>query len=210
MTQTYETGRSMLEMLAVIAIISVITVGGASALSYQLNLFRASTVQSEVQGIIRGVTDLYTWNRDFTKLDMDTICENDILQKTCFSDSNSNTSDDTSSGDTNGESNLGKFWYNAFGGTIRVKAASLTYGIYTDEKSSNNKTDIYRPDRNDTGVQSSFTVTYTRIPKQVCEQFVCYTQWSDARIISHSNTSSTDCLSGCDNENTMIFAPKTF
>lgn len=196
MKNTQETGRSMLEMLAVIAVISVITVGGASALSYQLTLFRASHVQTEVQEIIRGVTDLYTWNRDFTKLDMDTVCENDVLQKTC-------------KGKTNEDGTSEKYWENAFGGQITVKATALTYGTYT-KGTSNSMTDTYRPDRSNEESQSGFTVTYTRVPKQACEQFVCYTKWSDARILNYQNESNTDCSTKCGDSNDMIFAPKTF
>lgn len=205
MKYTSESGRSMLEMLAVIAVISVITIGGASALSYQLKLFRASHIQNEVQEIIRGVTDLYAWNRNFDKLDMETICENDILSRPCGT-----TYTET---DATGNEIDKKCWENAFGGTIKVNKKALAYTLNNKNHSGYTDTSDYHPDRNNTfsNNQSTFTVTYTNIPKQACQQLVCYTKWKDARIISHENTSDIDCDSGCTGDNiTMEFAPKIF
>lgn len=212
MKYTSECGRSMLEMLAVIAVISVVTVGGASALSYQLKLFRASHIQNEVQEIIRGVTDLYAWNKNFDKLDMETICENDILSRPC--EITYTETDDAGNVITDDAGNTieKKCWENAFGGTIEVNKKTLAYTL-NPEHSGYTDTSDYHPDRRDTfsNDQSTFTVTYTNIPEQACRQLVCYTKWKDARIISHENTSNDDCNSGCIGNNiTMEFAPKTF
>ncbi|MDR2902408.1 MAG: hypothetical protein LBU87_04795 [Lactobacillales bacterium] len=106
-----ESGRSLVEMLAVIAVISVITIGGVTGISFVRMIFVANQIHSEVEEITRGVSDLYSWTRDFSTVGnmMTTICDNDISSKKC---------DKTKS-----------YWTNPFGGHVTVVSGGDSFKI---------------------------------------------------------------------------------
>lgn len=81
-----ESGRTLVEMLAVLAIISVITVGGLSGVSYGISVYRADVAHTQIEETLRGVVDLYHWNRDYSRLSMSVICQNDIIPGGCDSE----------------------------------------------------------------------------------------------------------------------------
>lgn len=97
---TNESGRSLIEMLGVISLIAVITVSGMSVVSLIHTKYRVATIQSEVEEIVRGVFDLFSFHRTLKNISdiQKTICENDILPRDCF----------------------GNKWKNEFGGDIEV------------------------------------------------------------------------------------------
>lgn len=81
--KTSESGRSLIEMLGTIAIITMLTIGGIAATQTGLAIFRTNTTQDEVEKIINNVYDLYSWQKDFARLDMSRICQNDVLERSC-------------------------------------------------------------------------------------------------------------------------------
>ncbi len=105
MNNVNESGRSMMEMLGVIAIISVITIGAITAVGISNAMYRATLTQAEVEDIVRGVQDLYSWYPDYSRLTANQICQNDILRD-CDSSSSSG------------------MWKNAWGGEISVTSAN--------------------------------------------------------------------------------------
>lgn len=110
-----EQGRTMLEMIGVVAILAVMTVGAATAISFSLMLFEANHMHAELEQIARGVTDLYSWNRNFSGLTMGVVCENDILARSCVG---------------NGSTQV---WTNVFDGEITVEPDNNSFLIrYTE------------------------------------------------------------------------------
>lgn len=78
-----ESGRSLIEMLGTIAIITMITIGGITATQVGLDTYRTNVVQDEVEQIILGVQDLYSWQRGYSGLTMARICDNEVLDRAC-------------------------------------------------------------------------------------------------------------------------------
>ena len=97
---TNESGRSLIEMLGVISLIAVITVSSMGVVNFIQTRYRVATIQSEVEEIVRGVFDLFSFHRTLKNIPdiQKTICENDILPRDCF----------------------GNKWENEFGGNIEV------------------------------------------------------------------------------------------
>ena len=58
-----EQGRTMLEMLGVIAIIGIITYGAIAGINYGMQTYKINQTYNDVQDIIQGVEDLYSWSR---------------------------------------------------------------------------------------------------------------------------------------------------
>ncbi len=89
MKQNNQSGRTMLEMLGVLAIMGIITYGAIAGINYGMSSYKINQTYSEVQDIIQGVEDLYSWSKGYP-LDGDelmrAVCKNDI-----FSDSSSCT-----------------------------------------------------------------------------------------------------------------------
>lgn len=97
MTETYfkkrpdnrqnESGRSIVEMLGTIAIITMITIGAITGIGVGMQMYRANAAQDDVEQIIQGVTDLYSWRRnpDFSDSELlkKRACENDIISRRC-------------------------------------------------------------------------------------------------------------------------------
>lgn len=86
MRATHESGRSLIEMLGVISLIAVITVSGLGVVDLVRTKYRAATIQYEVEEIVRGVFDLYSFHRTLPSSSgeiQETVCENKILQKKC-------------------------------------------------------------------------------------------------------------------------------
>ena len=65
MTKQNENGRTLLEMLGVLAIIGVITVGAMSGLKFGTDSFRATALHDMVETTAQGVSDLYSWSRQY-------------------------------------------------------------------------------------------------------------------------------------------------
>ena len=63
MTIQNEQGRTMLEMLGVIAIIGIITYGAIAGIGYGMQTYKVNQTYNDVQDIIQGVEDLYSWSR---------------------------------------------------------------------------------------------------------------------------------------------------
>ena len=81
-----EQGRTMLEMLGVIAIIGIITYGAIAGINYGMSSYRINQTYSEIQDIVQGIQDLYSWNKGYPN-DSDSImkaaCENDVFARPC-------------------------------------------------------------------------------------------------------------------------------
>lgn len=75
-----ESGRSMIEMLGVIAIIGVISIGGITSMSYVDSYFRSSATLLEVEQMARDINDMYSWAPNYSGLNNDKICNEDIVK----------------------------------------------------------------------------------------------------------------------------------
>ena len=89
-----ESGRTMLEMLGVLAIMGIITYGAIAGINYGMSSYKINQTYSEVQDIVQGVEDLYSWTKGYpppghtaTSGDFSgcpkiiaAACENDVLQ----------------------------------------------------------------------------------------------------------------------------------
>ena len=76
-----EQGRTMLEMLGVVAIMGIITYGAITGINYGMTSYKISQTYNEVQNMIEGVQDLYSWSKtypDSGKM-MDAIKNNDVF-----------------------------------------------------------------------------------------------------------------------------------
>ena len=82
MTIQNEQGRTMLEMLGVIAIIGIITYGAIAGISYGMKTYKINQTYNDIQDIIQGVEDLYSWSRGGYPTGgdiIDAILNNDIF-----------------------------------------------------------------------------------------------------------------------------------
>ena len=90
MTIQNEQGRTMLEMLGVLGIMGIITYGAIAGINYGMSSYKINQTYSEVQDIIQGIEDLYSWSKGYpTTRDalMTAACKNDIFTGTCTSGS---------------------------------------------------------------------------------------------------------------------------
>ena len=91
--QNDQQGRTMLEMLGVLAIMGIITYGAIAGINYGMTSYKINQTYTEVQDIIQGVQDLYSWSKGFPIGVADSTnqysgcpkvyaaaCENDVLQ----------------------------------------------------------------------------------------------------------------------------------
>ena len=65
LTNTDESGRSLIEMLGTIAIITMLTVGGMTGAGYAMQAWRANTAADDIEQAVLGVQDLYSWQKDY-------------------------------------------------------------------------------------------------------------------------------------------------
>ncbi len=88
-TKETESGRTMLEMLGVLAIMGIITYGAIAGINYGMSSYKINQTYSEVQDIIQGVEDLYSWSKGYPNTPselMAAACDNDIFSKKCEPD----------------------------------------------------------------------------------------------------------------------------
>lgn len=80
-----ESGRSLIEMLGTIAIITMITIGAISGAGVGMSMWRAAQTKEDVMGLIVGLQDLYSWNRNGIPNDWNGInlCEQDLIDREC-------------------------------------------------------------------------------------------------------------------------------
>ena len=83
-----EQGRTMLEMLGVIAIMGVIVYGAIAGINYGMSSYKINQTYTEIQNIVQGVQDLYSWSRGYPSSDkmMIAACGNDIFSMGCTTD----------------------------------------------------------------------------------------------------------------------------
>ena len=84
MRNTNQSGRSMLEMIAVVAIAGMMIVGAATFLYSGYTSFKERQIAMEVENLATGVTELYSWVNNYDGLNMNTICQNDVLDRRCI------------------------------------------------------------------------------------------------------------------------------
>lgn len=88
-----EQGRSLIEILGVITLVAIITVAGFQVTASVQNRYRAAIIQSDVENIVQGIQNLFSFRR---KLPMTSnyeeweqaatdICESKLIDKTCSS-----------------------------------------------------------------------------------------------------------------------------
>ena len=65
MISQQESGRSMVEMLAVLCVIGVLVAGATSGISFGMTSYKVSSVHQRVESIASGVSDLFSWRREF-------------------------------------------------------------------------------------------------------------------------------------------------
>ena len=80
-----EQGRTMLEMLGVIAIMGIIVYGAIAGINYGMSSYKINQTYTEVQNIVQGIQDLYSWSRGYPDGDamMTAACNNDIFSAEC-------------------------------------------------------------------------------------------------------------------------------
>ncbi len=80
-----EQGRTMLEMLGVIAIMGIIVYGAIAGINYGMSSYKINQTYTEIQNIVQGVQDLYSWTRGYPVEGemMNAACENDIFSMPC-------------------------------------------------------------------------------------------------------------------------------
>jgi len=81
-TKGSETGRTMLEMLGVLGIMGIITYGAIAGINYGMSSYKINQTYSEVQDIIQGVEDLYSWSKGYPSTVEDLMkaaCDNDVF-----------------------------------------------------------------------------------------------------------------------------------
>lgn len=81
-----ESGRTMIEMLAVIVIVGVLTVGGIMGNSIANRLFRENQIHTEVETLVQGIIDTYSWARDYSALNEKAVCDNEMVANICTDD----------------------------------------------------------------------------------------------------------------------------
>ena len=82
-----EQGRTMLEMLGVIAIIGIISYGAVAGINYGMQTYKINQTYNDVQDIIQGVEDLYSWSRSGYPTEVGKITEAVIKNGIFSSDS---------------------------------------------------------------------------------------------------------------------------
>lgn len=91
MTIHNEQGRTMLEMLGVIAIMGVIVYGAIAGINYGMSSYKINQTYTEIQNVIQGVQDLYSWSRQYPASSddmMNAACENDVFSMSCKGNKN--------------------------------------------------------------------------------------------------------------------------
>ncbi|MGN0919509.1 MAG: type II secretion system protein [Alphaproteobacteria bacterium] len=80
-TNQNESGRTMLEMLGVLAIMGIITYGAIAGINYGMSSYKINQTYAEVQDIIQGIEDLYSWSKGYPTRDdlMTAACANAIF-----------------------------------------------------------------------------------------------------------------------------------
>lgn len=84
-----EQGRTMLEMLGVIAIMGIIVYGAIAGINYGMSSYKINQTYTEIQNIVQGVQDLYSWTRGYPLNSEDMMkaaCKNDIFSMPCTDD----------------------------------------------------------------------------------------------------------------------------
>ena len=81
-----EQGRTMLEMLGVIAIMGIIVYGAIAGINYGMSSYKINQTYTEVQNIVQGIQDLYSWSRQYDTSEnmMAAACDNDIFSTKCI------------------------------------------------------------------------------------------------------------------------------
>lgn len=78
-----ESGRTMLEMLGVLGIMGIIMYGAIAGINYGMSTYKINQTYNEVQEAVRGIQDLYSWSRDYGRITLKDLCENDIFTNSC-------------------------------------------------------------------------------------------------------------------------------
>jgi hypothetical protein len=75
----------MLEMLGVLAIMGIITYGAIAGINYGMSSYKVNQCYNEIQDIIRGIEDLYSWSKGYpSETDMtQAACKNDVFTQPC-------------------------------------------------------------------------------------------------------------------------------
>ena len=79
-----ETGRTMLEMLGVLAIMGIITYGAIAGINYGMNSYKINQTYNNIQDIVQGIEDLYSWSKNYQTGMMNAACSNDIFPGGCL------------------------------------------------------------------------------------------------------------------------------
>ena len=80
-----ESGRTMLEMLGVLAIMGIIVYGAIAGINYGMSSYRVNQTYSDIQDIVQGIEDLYSWSKGYPSGDkiMKAACKNDVFSRAC-------------------------------------------------------------------------------------------------------------------------------
>lgn len=80
-----ESGRTMLEMLGVLAIMGIITYGAIAGINYGMSSYKVNQCYNEIQDIIHGIEDLYSWSKSYPNETAMTqaACKNDVFTQPC-------------------------------------------------------------------------------------------------------------------------------
>ena len=80
-----QSGRTILEMLGVLAIMGIITYGAIAGINYGMTSYKINQTYAEVQDIIQGIQDLYSWSQTYPDAEsmMKAACSNDIFTNAC-------------------------------------------------------------------------------------------------------------------------------
>ena len=80
-----ESGRTMLEMLGVLAIMGIIVYGAIAGINYGMSSYRVNQTYSDIQDIVQGVEDLFSWSKGYPSGDdvMKAACDNDVFPRAC-------------------------------------------------------------------------------------------------------------------------------
>ena len=109
MTQTSQTGRSMIEMLAVLMIIGVLTISALAGFTQVTQKFNTTKMHNDIHSISAEVVNLYAWQRGYPNSSsasfQNDLCENGVFPDGCDA------------------SNVA---YNPFGGTYTVTTNTAT------------------------------------------------------------------------------------
>ena len=78
-----QSGRTLLEMLGVLAIMGIITYGAIAGINYGMTSYKINQTYAEVQEIVQGIQDLYSWSSEYPSEMMKAACKNNIFSGTC-------------------------------------------------------------------------------------------------------------------------------